>query len=132
MRRHIAVDVPRQSRPKSPPSRAKTPRSSVEYPTRTVQKLHSPPACPDELTRLVQVIGTSTDFNPRGGHMLNGLISALFVVAGGACAVAGYMVGSWHQRRVMDADLVGELFGNERSFDLLGDEPPRRRDQRLN
>ncbi len=31
--------------------------------------------------------------------MLNGLVSALFVVAGGACAVAGYMVGSWHQRR---------------------------------
>lgn len=63
--------------------------------------------------------------------MLNGLISALFVVAGGACAVAGYMVGSWHQRKVMDADLVGELFGNERAFDLL-DEPLRRRDQRLN
>jgi hypothetical protein len=63
--------------------------------------------------------------------MLNGLISAIFVVAGGACAVAGYMVGSWHQRRVMDADLVGELFGSERSFDLL-DEPQRRRDQRLN
>ena len=63
--------------------------------------------------------------------MLNGLISALFVVAGGACAVAGYMVGSWHQRRVMDADLVGELFGNDRGFDL-SDEPQRRRDQRLN
>jgi hypothetical protein len=63
--------------------------------------------------------------------MLNGLISAIFVVAGGACAVAGYMVGSWHQKRVMDADLVGELFGSERSFDLL-DEPLRRRDQRLN
>jgi hypothetical protein len=64
--------------------------------------------------------------------MLNGLISAIFVVAGGACAVAGYMVGSWHQRRVMDADLVGELFGNDRTLDLLGDEPLRRRDQRLN
>ena len=62
---------------------------------------------------------------------MNGLISALFVVAGGACAVAGYMVGSWHQRRAMDADLVSELFGPERSFDLA-DEPPRRRDQRLN
>ena len=62
--------------------------------------------------------------------MLNGLVSALFVVAGGACAVAGYMVGSWHQRRTMDADLVGELFG-DRGFDL-GDELPRRRDQRLN
>jgi hypothetical protein len=63
--------------------------------------------------------------------MLNGLVSALFVVAGGACAVAGYMVGSWHQRRAMDADLVNELFGPERSFDLA-DEPPRRRDERLN
>jgi hypothetical protein len=63
--------------------------------------------------------------------MLNGLISAIFVVAGGACAVAGYMVGSWHQRKVMDADLVGELFGSERAFDLV-DEPLRRRDQRLN
>jgi hypothetical protein len=63
--------------------------------------------------------------------MLNGLVSALFVVAGGACAVAGYMVGSWHQRRAMDADLVSELFGPERNFDLA-DEPPRRRDQRLN
>ena len=63
--------------------------------------------------------------------MLNGLVSALFVVAGGACAVAGYMVGSWHQRRAMDADLVSELFGAERAFDLA-DEPVRRRDQRLN
>ena len=63
--------------------------------------------------------------------MLNGLISALFVVAGGACAVAGYMVGSWHQRRAMDADLVGELFAADRSLDLL-DEPRSRRDQRLN
>jgi hypothetical protein len=63
--------------------------------------------------------------------MLNGLVSALFVMAGGACAVAGYMVGSWHQRRAMDADLVSELFGPERSFDLA-DEPPRRRAQRLN
>jgi len=63
--------------------------------------------------------------------MLNGLVSALFVVAGGACAVAGYMIGSWHQRRAMDADLVSELFGAERGFEL-SDEPPRRRDQRLN
>jgi hypothetical protein len=63
--------------------------------------------------------------------MLNGLVSALFVVAGGACAVAGYMVGSWHQRRAMDADLVSELFGAERNFDLA-EEPTRRRDHRLN
>jgi hypothetical protein len=64
--------------------------------------------------------------------MLNGLVSALFVVAGGACAVAGYMVGSWHQRRAMDADLVSELFGPDRSFDLADEPPRRRRDQRLN
>jgi hypothetical protein len=63
--------------------------------------------------------------------MLNGLISALFVVAGGACAVAGYMVGSWHQRRVLDADLAGELFASERGFDL-GEETASRRDHRLN
>ncbi|HLK91499.1 MAG TPA: hypothetical protein VKZ18_16510 [Polyangia bacterium] len=63
--------------------------------------------------------------------MINGLISALFVVAGGACAVAGYMVGAWHQRKAMDADLVGELFAADRGFDLL-DEPLSRRDQRLN
>jgi hypothetical protein len=63
--------------------------------------------------------------------MLNGLVSALFVVAGGACAVAGYMVGSWHQRRALDADLVGELFAADRGYDLL-DEPRGRRDQRMN
>jgi hypothetical protein len=63
--------------------------------------------------------------------MINGFISALFVVAGGACAVAGYMVGSWHQRRAMDADLMGDLFSAERGFDLL-DEPHGRRDNRLN
>lgn len=62
--------------------------------------------------------------------MLNGIVSALFVVAGGACAMAGYAIGSWHQRRAMEADLASDLFG-ERSFDLL-DEPHPRRAQRLN
>jgi hypothetical protein len=62
--------------------------------------------------------------------MLNGLVSALFVVAGGACAMAGYAIGSWHQRRAMESDLAGELFA-DRGFDLL-DEPKRRRDQRSN
>lgn len=62
--------------------------------------------------------------------MLNGLVSALFVVAGGACAMAGYAIGSWHQRRAIESDLAGELFA-ERGFDLL-DEPLLRRDQRLN
>lgn len=62
--------------------------------------------------------------------MLNGLVSALFVVAGGACAMAGYAIGSWHQRRAMEADLAGDLFA-ERSFDLLDERLPRRA-QRLN
>jgi len=62
--------------------------------------------------------------------MLNGLVSALFVVAGGACAMAGYAIGSWHQRRAMESDLAGELFA-DRAFDPL-DEPVRRRDQRSN
>ena len=64
--------------------------------------------------------------------MANGLISALFVIAGGACALAGYMVGSWHQRRALEADLANDLFGGDH-FDLL-DEPLTRgpRDQRPN
>jgi len=62
--------------------------------------------------------------------MLNGIVSALFVVAGGACAMAGYAIGSWHQRRAMEADLAGDLFA-ERSFDLLDERLPRRA-QRLN
>jgi hypothetical protein len=45
--------------------------------------------------------------------------------------VAGYMVGAWHQRRAMDADLVGDLFAAERGFDLL-DEARDPRDHRLN
>ncbi|HEY5090722.1 MAG TPA: hypothetical protein VIK30_12175 [Polyangia bacterium] len=57
-------------------------------------------------------------------------MSALFVVAGGACAMAGYAIGSWHQRRAMEADLAGDLFA-ERSFDLLDERLPRRA-QRLN
>jgi len=62
--------------------------------------------------------------------MLNGVLSALLVLAGGTCAVAGYMLGSWHQRRALEAEMNGELF-NERSVDLLEDPAPRR-DQRSN
>ncbi len=62
--------------------------------------------------------------------MLNGLMSALFVVAGGVCAMAGYAIGSWHQRRAMESDLASDIFA-DRSFDLL-DEPLQRRDQRSN
>ena len=62
--------------------------------------------------------------------MLSGVVSALLVLAGGACAVAGYVLGSWHQRRTFEAEMGGELF-SERTLDLL-DEPLARRDQRSN
>jgi 1-aminocyclopropane-1-carboxylate deaminase/D-cysteine desulfhydrase-like pyridoxal-dependent ACC family enzyme len=52
--------------------------------------------------------------------MLTGVVSALMVVAGGACAIAGYMVGSWRQRQVMDMDLEGdEVDSRERFLDLV-------------
>jgi hypothetical protein len=52
--------------------------------------------------------------------MLTGVVSALMVVAGGACAIAGYMVGSWRQRQVMDMELEGEdVDSRERFLDLL-------------
>ena len=62
--------------------------------------------------------------------MMTGLVSALLVLAGGACAVAGYVLGSWHQRRAFEAEMSGELF-TERAVDLL-DDPMPRRDQRPN
>jgi len=62
--------------------------------------------------------------------MLSGLVSALLVLAGGACAVAGYVLGSWHQRRAIEAEMNTELF-TERALDLL-DEPSPRRAQRPN
>jgi hypothetical protein len=62
--------------------------------------------------------------------MLNGFLSALLVLAGGTCAVAGYVLGSWHQRRAIEAEINGELF-SERGVDLL-DDPAPRRDQRSN
>ena len=61
--------------------------------------------------------------------MLNGLMSALLVLAGGSCAVAGYVLGSWHQRRALEAELESDLF-SERVVDLL--EPAIRRDSRPN
>jgi hypothetical protein len=57
--------------------------------------------------------------------MLNGLMSALFVLAGGACAVAGYAIGSWHERRSMEAGLAGELLADH-GFDLLDEVAPHR------
>jgi hypothetical protein len=62
--------------------------------------------------------------------MMTGLVSALLVLAGGACAVAGYVLGSWHQRRAIEAEINGELF-SERAVELLEDPRPRR-DQRPN
>jgi hypothetical protein len=42
------------------------------------------------------------------------------VVAGGACAIAGYMVGSWRQRQVYGMDFEGdEVDSRERFLDLL-------------
>ncbi len=62
--------------------------------------------------------------------MVNGILSALLVLAGGACAVTGYVLGTWHQRRAFEAELGGEFFG-DRAVDLL-DEPALRRDHRPN
>jgi len=61
--------------------------------------------------------------------MMSGLVSALLVFAGGACAIAGYVLGSWHQRRAIEAEMTGELFSER--VDLLEDPTPRR-DQRPN
>jgi hypothetical protein len=40
--------------------------------------------------------------------MLPSVVSALMVVAGGACAIAGYMVGAWRQRLAMEMDFGGD------------------------
>jgi len=62
--------------------------------------------------------------------MLSGVFSALLVLAGGACAVAGYVLGSWHQRRALEAEMAGELLV-ARTVELL-DDPTPRRDKRPN
>jgi len=62
--------------------------------------------------------------------MMSGVVSALLVLAGGTCAVAGYVLGSWHQRRALEAEMNGELL-TERTIDLI-DDPSPRRDQRSN
>ena len=62
--------------------------------------------------------------------MMTGLVSALLVLAGGACAIAGYVLGSWHQRRALEAEMTGELF-TDRTVDLI-DDPSPSRDQRPN
>jgi len=63
--------------------------------------------------------------------MISGVVSALLVLAGGVCAVAGYVLGSWHQRRAFDAEMNGDLFSERTSMDLIEDPLPRR-DQRPN
>jgi hypothetical protein len=62
--------------------------------------------------------------------MMSGVVSALLVLAGGTCAVAGYVLGSWHQRRAIEAEMNGELL-SERTMDLIDDSSPHR-DQRPN
>ena len=62
--------------------------------------------------------------------MMSGVVSALLVLAGGTCAVAGYVLGSWHQRRALEAEMNGDLL-TERTIDLI-DDPSPRRDQRSN
>ena len=47
--------------------------------------------------------------------MMSGVVSALLVLAGGACAVAGYVLGSWHQRRAIEAEFGGDLSRTGRS-----------------
>ena len=62
--------------------------------------------------------------------MMSGVVSALLVLAGGTCAVAGYVLGSWHQRRALEAEMNGDLL-TERTMDLI-DESSASRDQRPN
>jgi hypothetical protein len=63
--------------------------------------------------------------------MMSGVVSALLVLAGGICAVAGYVLGSWHQRRTIEAEMNGELFTDRTALDLI-DDPSPRRDHRPN
>lgn len=62
--------------------------------------------------------------------MMSGVVSALLVLAGGTCAVAGYVLGSWHQRRALEAEMNGELLA-DRTIELI-DDPSPRRDHRPN
>ncbi len=65
--------------------------------------------------------------------MLTGVVSALMVVAGGACAIAGYMVGAWRQRQAMEMELEGDYVDSrERFLDLVDSLRDDRRDNRPN
>ncbi|HVZ72992.1 MAG TPA: hypothetical protein VHJ20_11500 [Polyangia bacterium] len=60
-------------------------------------------------------------------------MSALMVVAGGACAIAGYMVGAWRQRQAMEMELEGDYVDSrERFLDLVDSLRDDRRDNRPN
>jgi hypothetical protein len=65
--------------------------------------------------------------------MLTGVVSALMIVAGGACAIAGYMVGAWRQRQALEMDLEGDFVDSrERFLDLVDSLRDERRDTRPN
>ena len=65
--------------------------------------------------------------------MLTGVVSALMIVAGGACAIAGYMVGAWRQRQALEMDLEGDFVDSrERFLDLVDSLRDERRDNRPN
>ena len=62
--------------------------------------------------------------------MMSGVVSALLVIAGGGCAVAGYVLGSWHQRRALEAEWRAICLVTARSTSSTSRSP--RRDQRSN
>ncbi len=65
--------------------------------------------------------------------MMTGVVSALMIVAGGACAIAGYMVGAWRQRQALEMDLDGDFVDSrERFLDLVDSLRDERRDNRPN
>jgi hypothetical protein len=65
--------------------------------------------------------------------MLTGVVSALMIVAGGACAIAGYMVGAWRQRQALEMDLEGDFVDSrDRFLDLVDSLRDERRDTRPN
>ncbi|MDB4983030.1 MAG: hypothetical protein JWM82_3782 [Myxococcales bacterium] len=65
--------------------------------------------------------------------MMTGVVSALMIVAGGACAIAGYMVGAWRQRQALEMDLDGDFVDSrDRFLDLVDSLRDERRDNRPN
>ena len=62
--------------------------------------------------------------------MTEAFVSALLVLAGGLCAIAGYTLGARHERRTLAAE-IGRMPPVEPDVDGFGDPTPRR-DQRPN